>query len=279
MLRSMKDLDGMAVEATDGAIGHVKDFYFDDSAWVVRYLVVETGSWLSSRKVLISPISLGHPDWARKMLPVSITKKQVQNSPEIDTEKPVSRRHETEYLGYYGYPLYWGGGGLWGSGHYPNLILPGYAGFGSTDAARSEEERAYARSEASRERDRGDDDRHLRSCHAVMGHHVHATDGDIGHVQDFLIDDETWAIRYVVVNTSNWWLGHEVNIGREWIKHVRWSDASITVGRTRAAVKDALLDEPSGELDRAQHQALYSQDPRPDYRTEVPKRETEIPRK
>ena len=207
MLRSMKDLDGLAVEATDGAIDHVKDFYFDNSAWVVRYLVVETGSWLSSRKVLISPISMGHPDWGAKTLPVSITKEQVKNSPEIDTERPVPRQHETEYLGYYGYPLYWGGGGLWGAG-----------------------------------------DPHLRSCQAVIRYHIHATDGDIGHAQGYLVDDETWAIRYVVVNTSDRWLGHEVNIAREWIKDVCWSDASITVDRTREAVKDALLDEPSGSL-------------------------------
>lgn len=279
MLRSMKDLDGLAVEATDGLVGHVKDFYFDDSAWVVRYLVVETGSWLSSRKVLISPISMGRPDWAAKTLPVSITKEQVKSSPEIDTEKPVSRQHEAEYLGYYGYPLYWGGSGLWGAGLYPNLILPGHAGFGSPEAARSEADNAYARTEASRERQHEHDDPHLRSCQAVMGHHVHATDGDIGHVQGFLVDDETWAIRYAVVNTGNWWLGHEVNIAREWIKDVRWSDASITVDRTKQAVKDALLDEPSGELDREQQQGLYSHDPAPDYRTEVPKRETDVPRK
>ena len=279
MLRSIKDLDRLAVEATDGAIGHVKDFYFDDSAWVVRYLIVETASWLFSRKVLISPISMGRPDWGAKTLPVSITREQVKNSPEIDTKKPVSRQHETGYLDYYGYPLYWGGGGLWGAGSYPNLILPGYAGFGSAEAARSEAENAYARTEASQEREHEHDDRHLRSCHAVMGHRVHAVDGDIGHVQGFLVDDETWAIRYVVVNTSNWWPGHEVNIPCEWIKDVSWPDASITVDRTTEAVRDALLDEPSGEFDREQRQGLYSHDSRPAYRTEVPKQETEVPRK
>ena len=103
----------------------MKDFYFDDLAWVVRYLVVETGSWLSSRKVLISPIAIGHPDWAERVLPVSITKEQVKNSPDIDTDKPVSRQHEMQYLGYYGYPSYWGGAGLWGSGAYPGAMLTG----------------------------------------------------------------------------------------------------------------------------------------------------------
>ena len=111
MLRSMKDLEDYAIRATDGTIGHVKDFHFDDKAWGIRYLVLDTGTWLSSRKVLISPIAIGHPDWAGKILPVSITKEQVKNSPDIDTDKPVSRHNEIRYRGYYGYPFYWGGPG------------------------------------------------------------------------------------------------------------------------------------------------------------------------
>ena len=131
MLRSIKDLEGFAVGATDGTIGHVKDFYFDDRAWIVRYLVVDAGAWLSSRKVLISPISIGRPDWAERLLHVSITKEQVRQSPDIDTDKPVSRQHEMQFSGYYGYPYYWGGSGYWGGGMYPNMMLPGCGGFGS----------------------------------------------------------------------------------------------------------------------------------------------------
>src|SRR5664279_428506 len=124
MLRSMNDLEDCVIHATDGSIGQVKDLYFDDKAWVIRYLVVDTGSWLSSRNVLISPIAIGHPNWTEKVLPVSITKEQVKNSPSIDTDKPVSRQHEMRYLGYYGYPLYWGGAGLWGGGMYPYIMMP-----------------------------------------------------------------------------------------------------------------------------------------------------------
>ncbi|EQD45734.1 hypothetical protein B2A_09175, partial [mine drainage metagenome] len=122
MLRDMNDLDGYAVNARDGTIGKVKDFYFDDEAWAVRYLIVDTGSWLSSRKVLISPMSTGKLDPNGKVLPVSITKEQVKNSPNIDTDKPVSRQHELEYLGYYNYPIYWGGAGMWGGGAYPGMV-------------------------------------------------------------------------------------------------------------------------------------------------------------
>ena len=122
MLRSMKDLQEYAIRATDGNIGHVKDFYFDDEAWVIRYFIVDTGTWLSSRKVLISPVAIGTPDWANKVLPVSITKEQVKNSPDIDTEKPVSRQHEMGYLSYYGYQDYWGGAGLWGAVSIPSMM-------------------------------------------------------------------------------------------------------------------------------------------------------------
>lgn len=231
MLRSTSDLEDYAIHAIDGPIGHVKDFYFDDEAWVIRYLVVETGTWLSSRKVLISPIAIGNPNWTEKALPVSITKEQVKNSPDIDTGMPVSRQHETQYLGYYHYPFYWHGEQILIGGSYPNRI-PGYAGA----------EEAYARVDAAW---RQDDDPHLRSCKAVMSHNIHATDGDIGHVQGLLVDEETWAIRYMIVNTSNWWLGHQVLIAPQWIKDVSWSDATVSVNQTRQAVKDALSYDPS----------------------------------
>ena len=122
MLRSVKQLEDFAVGATDGPIGKVKDFYFDDEAWVVRYLVADTSKWLGGRDVLISPYSLGQPDWDGKTLPVTVTKEQVRNSPGIDSDLPVSRQYERSYLGYYGYPYYWGGRGLWGQGFYPGAL-------------------------------------------------------------------------------------------------------------------------------------------------------------
>src|SRR5450759_4968268 len=131
MLRSMNDLLGYAIRATDGDIGHVKDFYFDDHSWVIRYLVVDTGTWLSDRKVLISPVAIGHPDWTSRVLPAAITKEQVTNSPDVDTEKPVSRQYEEVLHDYYGYPYYWGGAGIWGMGAYPGPLMAGMGGFGN----------------------------------------------------------------------------------------------------------------------------------------------------
>ena len=262
MLRSTNDLKNFVVGATDGEIGQVKDFFFDDERWVVRYLVVETGDWLSSRRVLISPIAISRPEWTEKIMPVSITKEQVRNSPDVDTERPVSRQHEMAYIGYYGYPYYWGGAGLWGGGLYPDMMLLGYGGYGSPSAVQMQAAEAAAQAEAVRHES---DDPHLRSCMTVAGYHIHATDGDIGHVQGFLVEDGTWAIRYLIVDTSNWWLGHQVLIAPQWIKEVSWGQATVSVELTRQAVKDAPPYDPTVLLDRKQELQIYAHHRRSGY--------------
>jgi hypothetical protein len=146
MLRSMKDMEDYTISATDGLIGRVKDFYFDDEAWVIRYLVVETDEVAPGRKVLISPIGIGQPNWSEKILPVSLTRAQVQRSPDINTDKPVSRQHEMGYLGYYGYGTYWGGGGLWGAGIYPDELQAGRQNEVSNTGARHRGDDAHLRS-------------------------------------------------------------------------------------------------------------------------------------
>ena len=164
MLRNLKELEDYSLCATDGKIGRVKDFYFDDDDWAVRYIVVNSGSWLSGRDVLISPISIQNPDWAHQTLPVCITREQVRNSPDIDTDKPVSRQNEEQFLEFYGYPYYWGGSGMWGEGAYPYVLSPVYA---SPREERLERERnieAHLREERRRHRN---DDPHLRSCNAI----------------------------------------------------------------------------------------------------------------
>jgi sporulation protein YlmC with PRC-barrel domain len=248
MLRSTKDLEGYAIEATDGMIGEVKDVYFDDEKWVVRYLIVETGSWLASRKVLISPIAIGKADWAASVLAVSITKDQVKNSPDIDTDKPVSRQHEMQYLNYYSYPYYWGGTSLWGGGAYPGAMLMN-VGYGGCYADYLEGQADHAQA---------DDDPHLRSGKAVTKYHIRATDGDIGHVGGLLVDEETWAVRYLVVEAGNWWLGHQVLIAPQWIEKVSWTDHTVSVNVARQAVKHApaysSLAPPSREQETNLHQ-------------------------
>jgi hypothetical protein len=250
MLRSVTDLEKYTIGAVDGTIGRVKDCYFDDEAWVIRYLVVQTGAWLVGREVLISPFSVGDPDETEKVLPVSITKDQVRNSPSIDSQKPVSRQHEVSYSAYYGYPYYWGGAGFWGDLAYPRAVMAGgAAGLGASDTGRA----SYAR-ETQRQTN---EDQHLRSCEAVTSYHIHATDGDIGHVDGFLVDERTWAIQYLIVNTSNWWLGHQVLIAPAWFEEVSWVYSKVTTGLTRQEVKNAPTYDSQLALNRGDEESIY----------------------
>lgn len=266
MIRQSKDLQDLAIVAIDGAIGDVKDFYFDDEAWAIRYLVVDAGSWLSSRKVLISPIAAGQPDWVHKLLPVSLTRQQVKDSPAVDTDMPVTRQHETDYLDYYSYPYYWDGIGLWGGGGYPNALIPGYAGYGSAEAVRAEADATQARAEARKR----DNDPHLRSCQAVVGYHIEADDGEIGHVRGLLVDDESWAIRYLVVSTGNWWLGHDVLVAPQWIKRVSWAESAVHVDLTRDALQHAPLYDPALPLTREMEIAVFEHYGRSGYWPDAP---------
>ena len=253
MLRNLHDLRGYAIRAIDGDIGHVNDFYIDDEAWVIRYFVVETGSWLSSRKVLISPISIGHAYWPGKELSVTITRDQVKNSPDIDTEKPVSRQHEIDYLGYYAYPLYWGGPGLWGERTQPNLVMPEFVS--TPSIVRPQVDNILAESPAIHTRG---DDPHLHSCNTILSYHIHASDGEIGHVQGLLVDERTWAIRYMIVNTSNWRLGHQVLVAPQWIKDISWMDGTVTLNLSRQKIKDAPPYDPTILIDRTHEESVHT---------------------
>jgi len=253
MLRSTHEMKNYAIGATDGEIGHVTDFFFDDESWIIRYLVVETGSWLLQRKVLISPFALQESDWMHKRLPVRITREQVKNSPDIDTQNTVSRQHEMAYANYYGYPYYWGGSGLWGEGLYAPLLVS------RKDIGCNLPEEVAATSAQPR------NDPHLRSCQSVIGYHVHATDGDIGHVQEMLVDEKTWSIRYLVVNTKNYWVGQEVLVSPDWVKSINWEESSVTLDLLQQTIKDSPRFESSTELNRLQESAIHRHYSRPTY--------------
>lgn len=251
MLTNATHLKGLTIRATDGDIGTVEQFYFDDETWAIRYLVVNTGSWLAGRQVLISPFSVVHSDLADKRLDVSLTKKQVENSPDIDTHKPVSRQHEAAYLGYYGYPCYWGGPYLWGPSLYPMSVgvpprtVPPQA---PADKIRQESE-----------------DSHLRSAEGVTGYHLDAHGGEIGHVDGFVVDDNTWAVRYIEVATRNWWPGKKVLVSPAWIDHVSWMQSKAYIGLTREAIQDAPPYVDSDPITREYEDRLYAHYGRPPY--------------
>ncbi|HVQ76115.1 MAG TPA: PRC-barrel domain-containing protein, partial [Candidatus Binatia bacterium] len=250
MLRSMNDVRGFTIGATDGDIGRVDAFYFDDTSFTVRHLVVDTGGWLTGRKVLISPRALRAIDWDGQRITAELTKSQVEQSPDVDTDQPVSRQQDVNYHRYYGYPYYWEGPYLWGLGPYPVTIPGGEA----TDDERRWEWGAEERG-----------DPHLRSSGAVIGYHIEATDGDIGHVEDFLVEDSSWAIRYMVVDTRNWWPGKKVLVSPEWIQRVDWSDSKVHVGMTREQVSTSPEYDPLGPIARDYEALLHGHYGRPSY--------------
>lgn len=261
MLHSAKDIENSSINAIDGQIGHVKDLYFDDEAWVIRYLVVKAGSWISNRLVLISPIAVHNPNWLARALPLSITKEQVKNSPGIDTDKPVSRQNEEEYHGYYRYSNYWGGSDIWGNGFFPYTMRPEY----SDDKASRARDHSPREAHSNVDRAYQSGDPHLRSCSAVTGYRFSTTDGEIGHVADYLIDEKTWAIRYIVVDTGHWWSGHKVLLAPEWITAVHWVNKTVFVNLSRESVKKAPRYDPEKEWDRELDISLYKHYEQPGY--------------
>jgi uncharacterized protein YwbE len=246
MLRSAHDLHGFTLRATDGEIGHVRQFYFDDEQWAIRYLVVDTGGWLSGRRVLISPIALGETDWQAGWIAVHLTRRQVEQSPDIDTDQPVSRQQEASYHQYYRWPYYWGGYGLWGGGMYPGMLLP-LAGSAAGAAASGEPDR-----EAPPE-----GDPHLRSTGEVNGYGIRAADGEIGRVTDFIVEDETWAIRYLAVDAGSWWSGKTVLIAPEWISGVSWDEDTVDVELKRETIKNGPEWHPNTPITREFEERLY----------------------
>lgn len=235
MLRSIKQLTGYNILASDGEIGKVDEFYFDDQTWTIRYLIADTGNWLMSRLVLISPQALGKPDWDKKQFPVRLTKKQVEDSPEINKDKPVSKQQEFDLTNYYGWPYYWTGmsGGIPGAIPYPAAVEAGTA----TDLQRDSEEQ------------KGDP--HLRSTREVEGYNIQAKDGEIGHVEDFIVDDETWSIRYMIVDTHKWLPGgRKVIIALPWIKDIDWLESRVVVDLDRQSVKNSPEYDSETSLNR-----------------------------
>lgn len=249
MLTNNKNLKGLVVRATDGEIGKVDQLYFDDQSWAIRYLTAETGTWLEERKVLISPYSILQTDWQAGRIDVSLTRKQIEKSPNINTQLPVSRQYEAEYYSYYGYPYYWEGPYLWGPLYSPNGIVAFTA---SKDSAAEQ-----IRKESL--------DFHLRSTEAVSGYNIEAKDGGIGHVERFIVDDETWVIRYLEVATTNFWPGKKVLISPAWVERVSWEDSKVFVAATREAVKSCPEYDDAKPINREYENKLYFHYGRPPY--------------
>jgi len=219
MLDKANTLKGYKLNSLDGEIGKVKEFYFDDKHWAIRYLVADTGSWLKDRQVLISPHALLAVYKEEHNIAINLTKKQIEDSPSLNSDKPVSRQFEESYYGYYGWQMYWSGGPyMWGPS--PYIVRDREKRKGATKSKKGW-------------------DAHLRSTHDVSGYHIQAADGEIGHVEDFIIDDKTWAIRYLIINTRNWWPGKKVLVSPQWIERISWGESKIFVNLPRETIKQS----------------------------------------
>ena len=257
-LQQFEKLKGCVIAATDGELGQVSDLYFDDQSWTARYLVVDTGGWLSGRRVLLPPHAIGQIDVARQIVTVELTRRQVQDSPAAETDRPVSRQDEMNLYDYYGFPYYWTGPYRWGLaplgyGPYPVGTLP--AGY--------EPRSTTAEEVAVREREQADP--HLRSAADVRGHRIQATDGELGHVEDFLVEEGSLAIRYLVVDPRSWWPGKHVLVSTEWIDAVNWDAGTVDVSLTREAVRNAPEFDAVGPLEREYEVRYHGHLGRPGY--------------
>jgi hypothetical protein len=237
MLNQVKTLKGYKLSGLDGEIGKIKEFYFDDHYWTIRYLVADTGNWLTDRQVLISPHALGAINKSARNIAINLTKKQIEGSPSISSDKPVSRQFEEEYYGYYSWPMYWAGPEIWGA--YPDIPHNDKQPIQTT----TEGEKKW--------------DPKLRSTLAVTGYAIQANDGEIGHVDDFIIDEETWAIRYLVIDTGNWWPGKRILISPRWIKRISWSEANVYVDLSRATIKQSPEYKEGAPLSREYEDELH----------------------
>jgi hypothetical protein len=221
MLRNATALTGYSLCATDGDIGRVSDFYFDDEKWTIRYLVVNTGTYLPGRRVLISPMAIVRVDWFGGTVHLAISRRDVETSPDPSTDRPVSRQYERRYLRHFGWPYYWGSVNLWGTSRLPRQL--------ATEAP----------AEQHGQEDAGRDNPHLRSIHEVTGYQVRGTNGRIGHVEDFLVADDSWAIRYLVVDTRRLWPGKTVLLAPRWAERISWPERTVYLGLLREIVRSS----------------------------------------
>lgn len=238
--------NGFTIEASDGKVGNVRDFLFDDHTWMLRWLVVDTGTWLSGRKILIHPSSLHRPDMEGRAFEAALTREQVEKSPDIQRNEPVSQQMERNLYGYYGYNPSWGGGFYAGdAGAYPvrtalHVSDPAPQGPAGTPAEPTNA------------------DPHLRSVAEVKGYDIRAIDGEVGHLEDFLIDDEDWSIRYLVIDTRNWWFGKHVVVSPGAIKEINWAERFIRLDLTCYKIKGSPPWDQTGLIDRAYEALLHT---------------------
>jgi hypothetical protein len=244
MLFAGSALKGYSIAARDGGIGTVADLLFDDTRWNVRWVVVDTGTWLTSRKVLLHPSAVTAADHEARELAVALTKQQVEDSPSILRDQPVSQQLENSLYDYYGWDPLWGGSYFGAGAIAAPFSAPPYFGFAGPKPP---------------ERLPGEEgDPHLQSLYDVTGYHILANDGEIGHLENALVDDGTWTIRYLIVDTSNWWVGKHVLLSPYAVKGVNLADQQIAVEVRREQVESSPPWEPAEVINPDYEKRLHN---------------------
>ncbi|MFW6158836.1 MAG: PRC-barrel domain-containing protein [Planctomycetota bacterium] len=241
MLRSLRKVLGYRVHAVDAEFGQVEDVYFDDYLWTVRYFVVDTVGLFGEGPVLISPQSVGDPEWEEKVVPVSLSREQIESSPDIDADLPVSRQHEAELAAHFDWSPYW--------------VPPGDD---ETELMTPPVPEAEELPKVS-----GDPD--LRSLREVVDYHVRASDGEVGHVHDLIADTRNWVVRYLVVDTRRLLPGGKVLVSPGWTEAIDWDKAEVELTATRDQIKQSPRFDPSTPINRKDEVRLYDYYGRPGY--------------
>lgn len=245
MLRSIHEIMNYKLLSRDGDIGKAKDFLFDDRWWAVRYMTTDTGSWLAKKKVLVSPVFIDTIDWKSQTILMNITHEQIENCPPIEENMPVSREYEVRFFNYYGYPYYWAGDAMWGMFPYP-------ANLNAIQAAEFSDDADIEKTN------------HLRSVKEVIGYGISTTDGDIGHVEDFILNDETWALKYMVVDTRNWLPGGKKTLlPPDWISYIDWMGSEAAVDLSVSQVENSPEYDPDKPVNVEYEMHLYDYYGRP----------------
>lgn len=243
MLRSIKELIGYNIRGKDDYIGLTTDFYFDDLHWVIRYLVADVGVWQPNRKVLLSPYVIKNTEWETSEIEIRLTKAQVENSPEVDTDKPVSRQQETDLVDYFKWPIYWSVKGIAGETAAETLV-----NMSANEEAGNEE---------------ADYDSHLRSVNEVLGYQVEAKNGAVGYIDDLIIDLQQWTINYLVIDTGSLLSSKTVLVAASWIDEFAWSVSKVFVNLTKESIEEGPEYSPNTPINSDLKQQLYDFHGRP----------------
>lgn len=258
MLRSLKEILGYTLQATDDILGQCKDFIFDDGLWVTRYMVADTGNWLHHHKVLIAPVLLGEPDWRTERIPVKLSRQQIEACPPLEEHAPISREYEISYHEHFEIPFYWMGADFReGMPNAAGVVQP-------VEDIELDEQPAPEKTEP---RNPGSDNLEgaLRSATEVMSYMVSATDGEMGRIDDIIIEDDNWVIRYLAIDTGVLIPDRKILINTEWIDSVSWTETTVKVDLTQDAIRNCPDYDANEAVNREYEVRLYDYHGRPRY--------------